>query len=410
MELTNYAKLPNAQLLCLIGLQQNFKKTIFVPDVEASGCKSCPHSPLNQYNKTKQVDTSLCENCPSIVFKQKTEYVNEANTYGRPLFGAGFDVPPRLKANAIKLFIAIVFCIKNTKTGEAAFSITEMAELLQCNRKTVLNNLIILSKYEYIHYMTNASNEATVIIRNYKKTFATAPKEGRGYITIDSEFFHRIISITQINDLRLCLRLLIETYLKNAKKQSVQRAVFTSDELKKYFPQYVRKSIIINSLNNLNPIFQDITIKPNGIGVTLNQRYNFEYTSKNLKAINYSEINRRYIEITTLLKDFNDSFDTEDLRFEKLGIELPELEWSDITGQYEYKQYSSAFLNNELRVNLSNLSIEYSLSEVLNALTRYVNDYVRTNTAVANFGGLIRSLILEARQYYSPNKISSKTA
>lgn len=78
MELANYVKIGRAQLLCLLGLQENYTREIKMLDVEASGCINCPYHPINQFISSGTIESeSKCHLCSHTVFKNKIVYVNE---------------------------------------------------------------------------------------------------------------------------------------------------------------------------------------------------------------------------------------------------------------------------------------------------------------------------------------------
>ncbi len=73
----------------------------------------------------------------------KKVYYNEKNKYG---------YKPRLKSNAIKLFILLHFYNPNKFGIINNVSLKDLVHYLHCNIKTIINNLDILTMYGYLSY------------------------------------------------------------------------------------------------------------------------------------------------------------------------------------------------------------------------------------------------------------------
>lgn len=404
MELSNYAKVGRAKLLCLIGLQENFKQEVQVLDVEASGCISCPFHPVNQYIDSPGSEIiSKCNNCPHVVFKTKTVYTNEKNQFARDTDSHNMipDSPVRLKSGAILLYMAIHFCKINTSNGVAYnVSIKELSELLSCNRKTIRNNLAILDKYGYIHSIPVDQDYVTVVIQNFKNNFSNASQGGRGYFLITKELFQQILKLRNINDLRLCLRFLDLTIQEERFGSKHARIRVSYEDARRWLPYYAKPHIIRRSLEHLTPVFNEIHTGGSAIAVTLSPEYQSSRQLEKSKHEAYINISDYVKQVRDTLDSFNQSRDISDPRLERLGIRLPVYRVNDEL-QFEYDSYQSFYLNHEQRENMANLAIEYTEQEVIQALAIYFNEYVQPHVEIrASLGALIRTIIRNEQDYY----------
>lgn len=408
LSLSNYAKIGRSPLIQLLGLQPNHKKEIQQLDAEASGCSCCPNSSVNQYINSGCIDSSRCNNCPNAVYKTKTIYVNEKNLYSQSQNHDSEALPygnqHMFKSGAVRLYIALHFCGLNTVNGTAYdINLRELSELLSCEKKTVCNNLELLAKYEYITYIQLDNEHATVHIRGYKNIFAKASRGGRGYIVIQKELLEQILSFKKINDLRLCLRLLNETTINSEKSGNhLSRVKLSYDDLRRYLPFYVKPYIIRNILPKLSPLFPTIQTGKKEIIAVLSDQY-VSSRMQNEMHDNYVQITEYINNVRALLDDFNKDPNADDPRLELYHIKLPGLHLSAESGSLDitYDAYQNFYINNDERNNLARLSVEYSVEEVLSALSIYYNEYVQPRTEIkSSLGGLIRTIIREEHKFY----------
>lgn len=412
MELTNYAKIGRAQLLSLLGLQENHKKEIEVLDPVATGCNTCPFHAVNQYLETGAIE-SKCDKCPHAVFKTKTVYVNEHNQYGRTLEQDNAYIPDttlRLKSGAILLYITLHFYKINTATG-AVYDVNtkELAEFLSCDKKTIYNNLNILQKYGYIRYIPVNKDYITVVIQQYKKIFMTASNGGRGYFLITEELLNKLAPVKKINDLRLYLRFLDSTLQEERSGHRNPRVRMSYDDIRHWMPVYVKPYIIRNSLKSLTPVF-DIFYGDSDVAVSLNPEY---HSAKQIAAAS----REHYINITEYIKsfqdiinDFNTTKNINDPRLEEYNIHLPSYRVTDDL-KIEYNSFNNFYMNHDQRQQLAALAVEYSGQEVLHALQIYFNEYIQPGSIVRKEpGALIRTIIRDERTFYKDLCPLSQTA
>lgn len=406
MNLANYAKIGRAQLLCLLGLQKNYKREINVLDIKASGCINCPHHPVNQLLFSGVVE-SKCHLCNHAIYKNKTVYVNEKNQFAKSLdsntINNGYipESQKRLKSGAILLFIAIHFCKINSSGTAYNIDVNELAELLDCNKKTIYNNLFLLSTYGYIHVIRTERDYVTVIVQNYKKIFAKATKGGRGYYLITVDMLHQLLPLKKINDLRLCLRLFDASLQEERTGHKISRVRMRYADVVRWFPPYVKPHHIISSLDSLSPIFSDIRYGKHDVAVTLSASYNAAKQISIVNHICYNNISEHIAQMQAAINEFNDTRDITNPNLKCFDIRLPNYRINnDFLVVYESLQH--LYLNHTERQNLANLALEYTENEVLHALHILYNEYIQPQIDIrVSVGALMRTIIDDERQYYS---------
>lgn len=408
LSLSNYAKIGRSPLIQLLGLQPNYKKEIQQLDAEASGCFCCPNHSVNQYINSGCIDSSRCNDCPHAVYKTKTVYINEKNLYSRSQNHDSETLPfanqHMFKSGAIRLYILLHFCGLNTTNGTAYnINLHELSEIMSCEKKTVCNNLELLAKYEYINYILLDNEYATIHICGYKNIFSNASHGGRGYIVIQKELLEQILSFKKTNELRLCLRLLNETTINNEKSGNhFSRVKLSYDDLRRYLPFYVKPYIIRDILPKLTSLFPTIQTGKKEIIAVLSDQY-VSSRIQNEVHTNYIQITEYINNVRALLDDFNKTPNTDDPRLALYQIKLPGIHLSEQSDSLDiaYNAYQNFFINNDDRNNLAQLSVEYSIKEVLSALAIYYNEYVQPRTEIkSSLGGLIRTIIREERKFF----------
>ncbi len=405
MELANYVKIGRAQLLCLLGLQENYTREIKMLDVEASGCINCPYHPINQFISSGTIESeSKCHLCSHTVFKNKIVYVNEKNQFARSKEpGAGYipEAQIRLKSGAILLYMVIHFCNINTATGAAYnINVDDLAELLKCNKKTIYNNLNLLTTYGYIHYIPVDRDSVTVVIQNYNSIFSKAEQGGRGYYLITADLLKQILPLKKINELRLCLRFIDATLQEERSGNRHPRVRMNYEDVARWFPAYVKPYIIKHNLDSLSPIFSDIRCGRHEVAVTLSPDYNAAKQMTIASHESYTNISEYIAQMQAAIKEFNSFKDPSNQNLKELGIRLPSYQINE-EFKIEYSTLQNIYLNHSERQNLAHLALEYSDDEVLHALQILYNEYIQPQVVIkSSIGALIRTIIEDEKNYY----------
>lgn len=222
--LDNFTNIGKAVLIQALGIQKNYttiiENTVEVVDYSNPSCSSCKYKAIIE-NFDKDSDmyktaSTYCADCPNKLLTTqnvtKKVYHNEKNRYG---------YRPMLKSNALKLLLLLHFfhpdrfgIIKNVDTRE-------IAQKLNCNIKTVWNNLEILSSYTYISYSKTDTYSINLILNDYENYYLPAHKNGRGFLVLSFDLLNKIILLDSLVTLRIYLRELINLDNANLKGRQV---------------------------------------------------------------------------------------------------------------------------------------------------------------------------------------------
>lgn len=390
--LSNFSRIGKGVLSRCIGLQKNYKETIKTGvekiDEVQSGCFSCPIYKLKQEllllgfpDEVLKLD-EMCHTCSSAVWQQQytVQYSNEKNRYG---------YQPRLKSNAIKLLLCYHFLQPDTNGLIQDISLKDLAKLLNCDIKTIQNNNAILSEYGYCYFSNSGwyDNHINILLPEYKSYHKTASEGGRGYMTFSAKILEELLNITDLNQIRLIIKGLLETDNQAISGKDPQAKVSYA-YLKGFMPDYCKRGIIQQALSKLtnNPILQ-ISTDSEHVEFKLDPAYDGKKLRKQLQEEKYKEM-EDYI---SSLNDF----------FEAAGSALPpDKENIDIALSTMYiataATYELIFLQKKDYQDLSGLCVQYSASATKHAVASIYNQYINCSgkrEAIRNFGGLVRTTI-----------------
>ncbi len=399
-----YAPIGKLVIKNAIGLQRRRKeieyRTVSKLDEKASGCFECSTYSLLQVYKT-QPDSEpylsaryTCANCKHCVYKDTVEesikYINEGNRYA---VKTGYS--ETLKTNALKLLLVIHMMHPNRYGHIFDLNITELKELLGCDRKTVISNLEHLKNYDYITYVkTNQRGYINVIIKGYDSYFKPAKQGGRGYMIFSIELVKALLTIRDLTTLRLFLHQLIDAdnYANTEHKVFKKSYHELLDCLPGYYkPNHVRKGL---SSNIDNPIFQ---LK---VSEAVTFKLNPNYNAKKVKEQLIQDSRNR---ISDYVKQLNDNFELINEAKARPEDILPEIFYKEIHPS-EYENY---FISRTYIEELAKMSWQFSLHDILDALNYIYVNFVLSHTGIENLPGLVRSIIPEIREAHTFSQLAA---
>ena len=389
-----YASIGKLVLKNAIGLQRNRKEIEYVNvsrlDERASGCFECPNYSLKQFYKNQPDSEEYinacyqCANCNHCVYKTVTEekikYINEKNKYG---VKTGYNAT--LKTNGIKLLIVLHMMHPNRFGTIFDLSISQLKDILGCDRKTVLANLDSLKEYDYIDYVkAEKRGFINVILKGYESYFKPAREGGRGYMVFSEKLVTALLEIKDLTTLRIFLHQLIDTDNHSETEHKVFKKSYQDllGCLPNYYkPNTVRKGL---SVNLDNPIF---TLS---IGEHVTFKLNPDYNAKLVKEQLITDSRRT---ITSYIEELNNNFDAINDK-----TALPE----DVLSEIYYKDkrpahYPVLSVKRPDIEDLAKLSWQFSLYDILDAIDFIYMNYTLAHTPIDNFAGLVRTLIPEIR-------------
>lgn len=225
-----FANIGKAVLIRALGIQKNYKETVLEETQFTSHCDTCQAHKLGYH--------IACASCPYHSTTKKICYVNERNQFG---------YQPRLKANALKLLLYFHFEGPDANGIIQHSSIVSAAKALHCSRKTIRHNIGLLTKYGYLYTCSDALSKQhrTVMLVDYKNYSKKAQEGGRGYFVMTKEIFETICADSNLNAIRLQLRMLLDcdsqAHTSVTQEPTIRK---TYHALGRYLPRYhTRKSI-----------------------------------------------------------------------------------------------------------------------------------------------------------------------
>ena len=373
-----FAQIGKGVLIKALGVQHNYKIVTRKKQTISEHCSACPDYLLCNH--------AACKNCPhfqeTVIYD--TQYVNEKNKYG---------YQTRLNKTALKLLIYLHF-LKPDKNGIIQnVSFSDLEQKLYCTKKTIQDNLNLLVQYNYIMTCGSSSSNqcCTVLLCEYKKYFLPGKDGGHGYITMSKELFEEIIKIKNVNALRLTLRNYINC--DNASYQEnlpVRTVIKNYQDLKRYLPRYCNRGIIQKALEN-NTILH-IEKSNESIAFTINDQFNAKEIKQNMKQANQAEL-EHFIEYTNYcLHNYVCAPEEYSVKLRNIGIYVPL--------DANVKLYSLTVQKKDI-TDLTQLSIEYGLQNVLEALQYIYHYFIFTSTNIQQLGALTRSILIETQKAIS---------
>ena len=379
----NFTNIGKAVLIQALGIQKNYttiiENTVEVVDYSNPSCSSCKYKAIIE-NFDKDSDmyktaSTYCEDCPNKLLTTqnvtKKVYHNEKNRYG---------YRPMLKSNALKLLLLLHFfhpdrfgIIKNVDTRE-------IAQKLNCNIKTVWNNLEILSSYTYISYSKTDTYSINLILNDYENYYLPAHKNGRGFLVLSFDLLNKIILLDSLVTLRIYLRELINLDNANLKGQaSVDHKTFK--DIRQVLPAYCKPCIIKKSIENASTDIFTTSINNNIIRFEIDKRY----IAKNQKTILLQETTDK---LKKFIMDFNSvipEVNSGEIQPEKYNSFLPV--------DYDMVYYKLISIKKDELDDLANIAIHYSYDLMMLALSNVYKQYILFDKPIKNLPGLVSSIV-----------------
>ena len=379
-----FANVGKAALTKALGLQKNYSEVIEssneVIDIVASGCETCKWNIIKSVTRADEAlyneCQSACASCPSRCmtkeYTYRRVYHNEKNRYG---------YQPRLKTNAIKLFIAYHFLNVDNIGFIQNVNLQELATKLGCDIKTINNNNELLREYGYISYVKTDSCIANIFLTDYENYFKPASQGGRGFIVMSDIVLDELIKIESINELRITLRQLMEfDLLSNRNIDNIEKSY---KELKRVLPDYCKRNIIKKASEKLSLFV--VEMKENLIKFCIKEEYNAKLQKEEQQSYYEQELQafakgflHDVVEINTSIADYKESKYAD--FFE--GVE-PDM-----------GTYKTWMITMQEIADLASLCIQYSWHHVIIALQSIYKTYKMKGVAIKNLGGLCRTIIL----------------
>jgi Bacterial regulatory proteins, gntR family. len=313
---------------------------------------------LNILHKELESLDDHCKNCSACQVEKK--YQNEKVTY--QYYKKQYDMK-RLPKTAVKLYI-LLFSVPMERMGQIHIirdiPIKALAAKLNVNKITVRRSLNLLKSNELITVSHGTDkNHYNIIVHAYDTMHLKGREGGSGYITIKADAVETILSIHNVNSLRLELLKLLE--LDNISRSEEDNSnSLKIKEVKKVLPDhlnYQNKYTVLQT--DMPSIFQSY-VSESTIFYTLKNEYPIKIDLEKVREESKKKI-------------------VESLHENKISTtDLEVLDIIDLTTQYPIKLILQAI------AEIKKSYIEKTIS-ILNlpALTRTITNQIYHNTLAA---------------------------
>ncbi len=342
--LTRFASIGRSVLISSLILRRNYDeyKTVEHLDEEASGCFACPHFLTGEG----------CTACDRK--KYRTEVVrvrvNEKHRYGNRM---------PLKKHALNLLLHLHFLNPDSAGLIRRFDADEAAEKLDCARRTVINNLMLLQDRGYISVSrVPIPGRYQVFINGYSDYFLPANRGGRGFVRIPAEFAEMLPKLPDINAIRLALRSYIDSAdLENKPTTDKEKSIRS---IKQDLPEYVTKKKLGNFLDNriFRSLF-DVSVGKKTAVITARPRFSPSAAVQSIKEECRSSV-------TDLIQTLTER--TKGMVHQPV-MKLTDQEMTDI----------------------SNIALRLPIHAVTEAVTHFYETYIQPGLPYRNAGAIIRA-------------------
>lgn len=376
MELKNYSCIGKAVLKRSVGLLENYKKI-----------------------ETKNGNENMI-------------YINEINRFG---------YAKRLKLLPLKLFllyhhlpIDVIGIIKD-------ISISELAEFLKCDTRTILAANDLLVEYGYIRYSNGRepNKYINVILPEYKQYFASAHNGGRGYLVTSKKMIDELCKVNNIIALRIYVRALVENDDFTLSPDYEGVLTITFKRLQMLLADYCKRNVVISNLTASACDIFNITIHDEFIAFDLNDEYKAKLIKKEKvkQSITFftdkiDEFNNAAREIYNAIKNKNNlsiidqSIINNSIRmFDHFKmITNEELKHAATLLSTKFKSFIPA--DNSVSLNtimtsqidikdLAGIALQYNDDIVFESLATIYREYINKDIKIKSLGALVRTNILK---------------
>ena len=381
--LDNFTNIGKAVLIQCLGTQKNYttivNNTVEVVDYSNSHCSACRYKEIiNNFNKDSDIykaAVAKCNNCPNKILTTKNVttkvYHNEKNRYG---------YRPMLKSNALKLFLSLHFFHPDRFGIIKNVDIKELAGLLNCNVKTIWNNLDVLSNYTYISYSKIDTYKVTLILNDYENYYLPAHKNGRGFLVLSYDLLEKIISIDSLVTLRIYLRELINLDNSNLKGQASVDHISIKD-IRHTLPEYCKPCIIRKAIETSSTDIFSVSLNDNIVRFEIAERYMAKNQKNVLLQENITKLHNFVLEFNSIIPEINAS-------------RLQPVKYSNfIPDEVNMTHFKLLSIKKDDLNDLANIAVHYSYDLMMQALSSVYKQYILLDKPIKNLPGLISSIV-----------------
>lgn len=365
-----FANVGKAVLIQALGIQKNYKEEYVETQCFSTHCSSCQAYQLNY--------TFACTGCPYAKHTKKVRYVNEGNQFG---------YQKRLKGNALKLLLLYHFLEPDKNGILTHVSVKDAADLLHCSPKTIRNNMRILNQYGYIYVCGDpeSTQHHTIMLVDYKNYSKKAHEGGRGYLVLSRETFLTLTEETNLDSLRLQLRMLIECDSTASSALGEPMAKKTYTALRRYLPRHNTRKSIQTAVEH-SSIF-DIVFSPEDTIFTLRSQHN-------AKPIKRLQMQQYQLMIETYLDELSTAVSLTDpisriTKMQSLGLD------TTLTSDYNLPTFTDADI-----YDLSSICANYSIDLVKESIKTAFNKVLLPGQTCLSIGATVQFICQQKAKFF----------
>lgn len=316
--------------------------------IAAEKAKECPDLSIIRTASDRMKDiASSCaaSSCPFCHVKKT--YINDRKRYN--LYNEDF-ANRRLPKSMIRTYLYL-YALPQEVLGDLHFirdlSLSVLASQLHICLETAKRSIETLAAFRYITIShSSAMDSYNIIINDYDTMHLSAQQGGTGYFTLSADMMKKILSITNVNALRLEILKLLKS--DDDSLHHTDTSEYKLKDLGNIMPAHTNYPGTYQKLQTHQPSLFLADIVDGRLHFTLKSGYDLRISSD----------------------AFIHSF------------------WDEIS---EYTSALGFTFDSSLIMNICELTREYSITNIKKSLSLIRNDYADTYTSIVNFGALLRS-------------------
>lgn len=304
--------------------------------------------------------------------KEKIVYINEINRFG---------YAKRLKMLPLKLFllyhhlpIDVIGIIKD-------ISISELAEYLNCDTRSILAANDLLVEYGYIRYSNGQepNKYINIFLPEYKEYFASAHNGGRGYLVTSKKMLDELCKINNIISLRVYIRALVENDDLSLTPDYDGILTISFKRLHMLLADYCKRNVIVSNISSIKCDIFHVAIHSDCITFKIKDEYK-------AKIIKKEKVSKSTAYFVNAIDEFNNAAKTIYNSMQNKN-EFSVIDQSIINDSIRMIDHFKMITNDNLRNAAALLSTTYkSFMPVDNTLS--LNPITITQTDINDLAGI----------------------
>ncbi len=355
MPFKEIAKVGKRLLIQMAGVCENYKIEKVIEEIDYS---SCPVECALQGFDVERKEHICMNHCPFNRQNRtsKVVYMNERHQY--KIKQSTTVEHERLSKYQLLQMITYHYFV-DSRGFAALISTKELAEHLGCTVRTIKNNNKRLQRLGLISFSEYGADLFSVEIKDYEKNHLTKEQGGTGYVQMTQSFMKALVSMDNVNVMRLAIRALLK-YDNEVHVEQKDVCIYSYNDIKRFMPSNINHKKIIDELMQKASDIFTVIAGDTHVSVQLKEEFNGKVQKTEKERLFTTEI---YEQVDAINESFSE------------GEEL--------------------LLTNQETDDLVQMAMEYGINHVRQALAVYPS-YIQspgTPDSIKNIGGFIRTVI-----------------